>query len=108
MSRSNPIIDLIIDFAPALPTHFSEEEQTFLQTLAIELIGTLDQTEQAMARKFDEQLFDLDEGNACWSLLPAKVRTAIRRGRERVGGICGECGGLGTHTRNCTIGGRFA
>jgi len=66
---------------PTLPSHFSEEEQAFLESFAIELIQQLDQCEKAMAAKFDGQLFDLEEGNACWSLLPAKVRTAIKRGK---------------------------
>lgn len=86
----------------------SEEEQQFLQGLADGLIDTLETTERGMAKFFDDQMFDLDEGNALWSLLPAKVRTAIRRGREKAGGTCGECGGIGSHTRNCTVGGRFA
>ena len=72
---------LTSDIIPTLPTHFSEEEQEFLQTVAIELIQQLEQCEKAMADKFDQQLFDLEEGNACWSLLPAKVRTAIKRGK---------------------------
>lgn len=69
------------DFMPTLPTHFSEEEQEFLTGVAVDLIQMLEVTERAMAKKFDEQLFDLEEGNACWSLLPAKVRTAIKRGK---------------------------
>lgn len=66
---------------PTLPDHFSEEEQQFLNLIALELIEQLEQCERAMALKFDAQLFDLEEGNACWSLLPAKVRTAIKRGK---------------------------
>ena len=81
----------------------SEEEQDFLTGLAVDLIGMLESTERDMAAKFDGQLFDLDEGNALWALLPAKVRTAIKRGREKAGGVCSDCGGVGTHTRNCTI-----
>ena len=86
-----------------------EEEQKFLRSLANELIDMLESTERAMAEKFNGQLFDLDEGNDLWSLLPAKVRTAIRRGGEKKSlVVCVTCGGLGTHTRNCTVGGKFA
>lgn len=59
----------------------SEEEQAFLLSLATELIQQLEDCERAMAAKFDAQHFDLEEGNALWSLLPAKVRTAIKRGK---------------------------
>ena len=72
----------VADIIPTLPTHFSEEEEAFLQALAVELIGMLEACERDMSDKFDAQLFDLDEGNACWSLLPAKVRTAIKRGKD--------------------------
>lgn len=95
--------------APSTPEFLaeSEEEQAFLVSLADDLLQTLVTTEKAMAEKFDSQMFDLDEGNALWSLLPAKVRTAINRGREKPAEKCTDCGGLGTHTRNCMIGGRF-
>jgi len=59
----------------------SEEEQVFLRALAEEFIQQLEDCERAMAVKFDAQHFDLEEGNALWSLLPAKVRTAIKRGK---------------------------
>lgn len=85
----------------------SEEEQAFLRSLADEFVEMLEGTEKAMAAKFDAQMFDLDEGNALWALLPAKVRTAIRRGKEVPGEVCPACKAIGTHTRNCSIGGRF-
>lgn len=85
----------------------SEEEQAFLRMLADELVEMLESTERAMTERFDRQMFDLDEGNALWSLLPAKVRTAIERGRKKAGGTCPDCKGIGSHTRNCTVGGRF-
>ncbi len=59
----------------------SEEEQEFLRDLATAFITVLEDCERALAKKFDDQLFGLEEGNALWSLLPAKVRTAITRGR---------------------------
>ncbi len=60
----------------------SEEEQAFLQALAAELIGMLECCELALATKYAAQMFDIDEGLAFWSLLPAKVRTAIKRGKD--------------------------
>lgn len=59
-----------------------EEEQAFLMGLANEFIEMLEAAERAMAKKYADQLFDVDEGLALWGLLPAKVRTAIKRGRE--------------------------
>lgn len=86
-----------------------EEQEAFLRSLANELIDMLESTEKAMAAKFNGQFFDLDEGNDLWSLLPPKVRTAIKRGGEKRSLVkCVECGGLGTHTRNCTVGGKYA
>lgn len=89
MSRSNgqevatapdpvgtPLGDLKRDAFSAM----SEEEQAFLQSLANELIGMLESVEREMAKKYADQLFDTEEGLAIWSLLPAKVRTAIKRG----------------------------
>lgn len=57
-----------------------EEEQEFLEALAKELIEMLESAERAMAKKYADQLFDTEEGLALWGLLPAKVRTAIKRG----------------------------
>lgn len=58
----------------------SDEEQVFLLLLAEELIEMLESAERAMAKKYADQLFDTEEGLAFWSLLPSKVRTAIKRG----------------------------
>jgi len=89
------------------PSVTSEEEQEFLGNLAIEMVAMLEDTERALAKKYDEQLFDVDEGLAMWDLLPAKVKTAIKRGREGPKAVCSECGLSGTHIRHCSIGGRF-
>lgn len=86
----------------------SEEEQAFLRKLAAEFIDSLEDTERALAAKYDAQMFDVDEGLAMWDLLPAKVKTAIKRGRETPKTVCPECQLAGTHTRHCSIGGRFA
>lgn len=95
--------------APAEIVVQNDEEHKFLRSLANDLIDMLEATERAMAEKFNGQMFDLDEGNELWSLLPAKVRTAIKRGGEKKSlVVCVTCGGLGTHTRNCTVGGKFA
>jgi hypothetical protein len=95
--------------APAEFIAENEEERDFLRSLANDLIDMLESTERAMAEKFNAQMFDLDEGNDLWSLLPAKVRTAIKRGGEKKSLVaCLTCGGVGTHTRNCTVGGKFA
>lgn len=69
---------------PSMPEFLaqSEEEQAFLLALAGEFIQQLEDCERAMAQKFAAQHFDLEEGNALWSLLPAKVRTAIKRGGQ--------------------------
>ncbi len=58
-----------------------EEEQAFLQSLAAELIEMLEATEKAMSAKYNGQNFDIEEALALWELLPAKVRTAIKRGK---------------------------
>ena len=60
----------------------SEEEQEFLTTLAGELITALEDCERALTAKVTAQLFDHEEYLALWSLLPAKVRTAIKRGGQ--------------------------
>lgn len=102
-SRSDPLAVVDDEFLEQ-----SDEEQVFLRSLADELIAQLEDCEKAMAKTFDDQMMDLDEGNALWALLPAKVRTAIRRGRSGTPQVCNDCGGCGNHTRNCITGGRFA
>jgi hypothetical protein len=86
----------------------SEEEQVFLSALCEELTTMLEDAERAMAEKFDAQMFDVDEASALWSLLPSKVRTAIKRGGSKPTSACPECHAIGTHTRHCSTGGRFA
>lgn len=88
----------------------SEEEQAFLLELANEMIGTLEDAERALVKKLDAQMFDTEEHVAFWGLLPAKVRTAISRGREldKPKVLCRECGVVNGHMRHCPIGGRFA
>lgn len=76
MSRSNPEPEVSI-----APLH-GEEEHSFLCALAQEFIGMLEDTERAMAKKIEAQRFDQDEYLAFWSYLPAKVRTAIKRGSQ--------------------------
>lgn len=99
MSRSNPEQEV----APL----YGEEEQAFLTDLADELLGMLEDAEKAIKTKLDAQMFDQDEYLALWGLLPAKVRTAIKRAGETQA-TCAECGVAGSHTRHCSVGGRFA
>jgi hypothetical protein len=85
-----------------------EEEQEFLEKLAAEFVTILEDAEKALARKIDAQMFDVDEYAEFWSLIPAKVKTAIKRGNAQPGTTCAECRLTGTHTRHCSIGGKFA
>lgn len=98
--------------APSAPEllAMSEEEQAFLRGFADEMICILEDAERSLVKKLDSQMFDMDEHLAAWSLLPAKVRTAITRGREldRPKIVCQECGVVNGHMRHCSIGGRFA
>lgn len=88
MSRSNgeaayapdPVGTPLGDLKRGAFEAMSEEEQEFLKALAVELIEMLENAERAMAKKYADQLFDTEEGLAFWSLLPSKVRTAIKRG----------------------------
>ena len=91
---------------PIEPQKQDEEELAFLQSVATELMDMLEDAEKAIAKKYHDQLFDLDESLALWELLPAKVRTAIKRGDAGPQIRCVECGVLG-HTRGCSIGGRY-
>lgn len=58
----------------------SEEEQKFLDGIAVDLIQILECAERDMVDKLNAQMFDQEEYLALWALLPAKVRTAIKRG----------------------------
>lgn len=100
MSRSQPIEILIS--APQV----SEEESAFLAELAKEMVQMLEGVERGLTAKYDT--LDSEEGLSLWGLLPAKVKTAIKRGRETPRLVCPECGLMDAHMRHCSIGGRFA
>jgi hypothetical protein len=86
----------------------SEEEQAFLQEIATNLLTTLEEAERAVARSLAAQNLDQEEQLALWALLPAKVKTAIKRANAPPGTLCTICGLTGSHTRHCSIGGKFA
>lgn len=91
---------------PSERAEHDEEEFAFLQSVATDLLEMLEDAEKAIAKRYHDQLMDMDEALGLWELLPAKVRTAIKRGDEGPQIRCVECGVLG-HTRHCSIGGRF-
>jgi hypothetical protein len=86
----------------------SEEEQVFLRGIAEEIVGLLESAEAAMAARWAAVKLDQEEQLALWTILPARVRTAIKRVNAPPAVECAECGLTGAHARNCPIGGRFA
>jgi hypothetical protein len=59
------------------------EELRYLEELAIELIATCEQGDPKAAWvKFEEQNLDGEQKIALWTLLPSKVRTALKKSKE--------------------------
>lgn len=67
--------------SPDLST-FPADEQEFLKGLAKTLIDMLDAAERALAERLSVERLEESEVLAVWSLLPPKVRTAIKRGGQ--------------------------
>lgn len=55
------------------------DEQEFIKDLAKGLIEMLDAAEKAIAERLSNERLEQEEMLAVWSLLPSKVRTAIKR-----------------------------
>ncbi len=66
----------------AVPKRLNETEEgrKALAELAMEMIALLEETERGLCHMIATQHFDLEEELYLWSLLPSKVRTAIKRG----------------------------
>lgn len=71
MSRSNPTTTDILALPP--------DRQSPMVELADKLIEMLNATEKAMADRLSDARLDQEEMLAVWSLLPSKVRSAIKR-----------------------------
>ena len=60
-----------------------EEELRYLEELAIELIATCEQGDPKAAWvRLEEQNLDVEQKIALWTLLPSKVRTALKKAKE--------------------------
>jgi len=60
-----------------------EEELRYLEELAIELIATCEQGDPKAAWvRLEEQNLDGEQKIALWTLLPSKVRTALKKAKE--------------------------
>jgi len=61
----------------------SEEEQIYLKELAMELIALCDKEEPKTAWvKLEAENLDAEQKIALWTLLPSKVRTALKKAKE--------------------------
>jgi hypothetical protein len=59
------------------------EELQYLQELAVELIATCEQDEPKKAWvKLESENLDSEQKVALWTLLPSKVRTALKKAKE--------------------------
>ena len=63
--------------------NISEEEQIYLKELAMELIALCDKEEPKTAWvKLEAENLDAEQKIALWTLLPSKVRTALKKAKE--------------------------
>ena len=60
-----------------------EEEQIYLKELAMELIDLCEKEEPKKAWvKLEAENLDAEQKIALWTLLPSKVRTALKKAKE--------------------------
>jgi hypothetical protein len=60
-----------------------EDEQNYLRELAMDLISLCDKEESKAAWvKLESENLDAEQKVALWTLLPSKVRSAIKKAKE--------------------------
>jgi hypothetical protein len=83
LDSSAPIKEVIITPTQGAMESLPEDEQNYLRELAMDLIALCDKEEPKTAWvKLESENLDAEQKVALWTLLPSKVRSAIKKAKE--------------------------
>jgi hypothetical protein len=83
LDSSAPIKEVIITPTQGAMDSIPEDEQIYLKELAMDLIALCDKEEPKTAWvKLEAENLDAEQKIALWTLLPSKVRSALKRAKE--------------------------
>ena len=83
LDSSAPIKEVIITPTQGAMDNIPEDEQIYLKELAMDLIALCDKEEPKTAWvKLEAENLDDQQKIALWTLLPSKVRSALKRAKE--------------------------
>ena len=83
LDSSAPIKEVIITPTQGAMDNIPEDEQIYLKELAMDLIALCDKEEPKTAWvKLESENLDAEQKVALWTLLPSKVRSAIKKAKE--------------------------
>jgi hypothetical protein len=83
LDSSAPIKEVIITPTQGAMDSIPEEEQIYLKELAMDLIAICEKDEPKTAWvKLESENLDAEQKVALWTLLPSKVRSAIKKAKE--------------------------
>jgi hypothetical protein len=83
LDSSAPIKEVIITPTQGALESLPKDEQNYLRELAMDLISLCDKEEPKAAWvKLESENLDAEQKVALWTLLPSKVRSAIKRAKE--------------------------
>ena len=83
LDSSAPIKEVIITPTQGAMDNIPEDEQIYLKELAMDLIALCDKEEPKTAWvKLEAENLDAEQKIALWTLLPSKVRSALKKAKE--------------------------
>ena len=83
LDSSAPIKEVIITPTQGAMDNIPEDEQIYLKELAMDLIALCEKEEPKTAWvKLESENLDAEQKVALWTLLPSKVRSAIKKAKE--------------------------
>lgn len=83
LDSSAPLKEVIITPTQGALDNIPEEDLQYLRELAIELIATCEQgNPKAAWVKLESEKLDSEQKVALWTLMPSKVRSAIKKAKE--------------------------
>ncbi len=83
LDSSAPIKEVIITPTQGVLESLPKDEQNYLRELAMDLIALCDKEEPKTAWvKLESENLDAEQKVALWTLLPSKVRSAIKKAKE--------------------------
>lgn len=82
LDSSAPIKEVIITPTQGATDNIPQEELQYLQELAVDLIATCEDDPKAAWVRLESENLDSEQKIALWTLLPSKVRSALKKAKE--------------------------